>query len=204
MHALIPVGETDAAQLDQRGVEARAPGIDEPHPGQEEIEDRGPAREGEKEIVVLVRLGQPDLEATPQRGIELLRVGLGQAAVLVGHAAASLAESNAPGLYPGGPHGYATSMARRSAMGRLYITRLRPAVDPVRAEYLLTFGSPITSEVNLNLGSVRGLDTLTDLLRAARVPIGEIERAWSALVSDTVHEIAGVTLTPAAIRILGL
>jgi hypothetical protein len=36
------------------------------------------------------------------------------------------------------------------------------------------------------------------------VPIGEIERAWSALVSDTVHEIAGVTLTPAAIRILGL
>ena len=89
-------------------------------------------------------------------------------------------------------------------MGRLYITRLRPAVDPVRAEYLLTFGSPTTAEVNLNLGSVRGLDTLTDLLRAARVPIGEIERAWSALVSDTVHEIAGVTLTPAAIRILGL
>jgi hypothetical protein len=95
-------------------------------------------------------------------------------------------------------------MARRSAVGRLYITRLRPAVDPVRAEYLLTFGSPTTSEVNLNLGSVRGLDTLTELLRAARVPIGEIERAWSALVSDTVHEITGVTLTPAAIRILGL
>ncbi|HEY7039210.1 MAG TPA: hypothetical protein VID28_10175 [Methylomirabilota bacterium] len=95
-------------------------------------------------------------------------------------------------------------MARRSAMGRLYITRLRPAVDPVRAEYLLTFGSPTTSEVNLNLGSVRGLDTLTEVLRAARVPIGEIERAWSALVMDTVHEITGVTLTPAVIRILGL
>jgi hypothetical protein len=95
-------------------------------------------------------------------------------------------------------------MARRSAMGRLYITRLRPAVDPVRAEYLLTFGSPTTSEVNLNLGSVRGLDTLTDLLRAARVPIGEIERAWSALAVDTVHEIPAVTLTPAVIRMLGL
>ncbi|HEX7788802.1 MAG TPA: hypothetical protein VF653_21470 [Methylomirabilota bacterium] len=95
-------------------------------------------------------------------------------------------------------------MARRPAMGRLYITRLRPAVDPVVAEYLLTFGSPTTAEVNLNLGSVRGLDTLTEVLRAARVPIGEIERAWSTLAADTVHEIPGAVLTPAVLRLLGL
>jgi len=51
-------------------------------------------------------------------------------------------------------------MARRSSVGRLYIRRLRPAVDPVNAEYLLTFGSPTTSEIALNLGTVRGLDGL--------------------------------------------
>ena len=94
-------------------------------------------------------------------------------------------------------------MARRS-VGRLYITRLRPAVDPVGAEYLLTFGSPTTSEVNLNLGSVRGLDTLTEVLRAAHVSIREIERAWCTLAADTVHEIAGVTLTPTVLRMLAL
>ncbi|HEU4439081.1 MAG TPA: hypothetical protein VFT36_07505 [Methylomirabilota bacterium] len=95
-------------------------------------------------------------------------------------------------------------MARRPAMGRLYITRLRPAVDPVGAEYLLTFGSATTAEVNLNLGSVRGLDTLTEVLRAAHVPLGEIERAWATLAADTVHEIPRVLLTPTVLRLLGL
>jgi hypothetical protein len=89
-------------------------------------------------------------------------------------------------------------------MGRLYITRLRPAVDPVSAEYLLTFGSPSTSEVALNLGSVRGLDSLTALLRAARVPVEEIERAWRVLAVDTTHEIGDVRLTRAAIQVLDL
>ena len=96
------------------------------------------------------------------------------------------------------------AMARRPAVGRLYITRLRPAVDPVRAEYLLTFGSPATTEIVLSLGSVRGLDTLTDVLRAARVSVQEIERAWQALAVDTTHEIANVTLTGAAMRVLDL
>ena len=52
----------------------------------------------------------------------------------------------------------------------MYITRLRPAVDPVSAEYLLTFGSERGSEIALNLGSVRGLDALTDVFRAGQVP----------------------------------
>ena len=96
------------------------------------------------------------------------------------------------------------AMARRPSVGRLYITRLRPAVDPVSAEYLLTFGPPATAEVNLNLGSVRGLDALTEVLRAARVPLGEIERAWRVLAVDTIHDIPNVTLTRAVIRVLGL
>ena len=95
-------------------------------------------------------------------------------------------------------------MARRSGVGRLYITRLRPAVDPVGAEYLLTFGSPTTSEINLNLGSVRGLDGLTEVLRAARVPVEEIERAWRVLAADTQHYVSNVTLTRAVLRLLGL
>jgi len=96
------------------------------------------------------------------------------------------------------------AMARRPAVGRLYITRLRPAVDPVSAEYLLTFGSPARSEVALLLGSVRGLDSLTAVLRAARVPVDEIERAWRVLAVDTSHEIASATLTRAVIRVLDL
>ena len=72
-------------------------------------------------------------------------------------------------------------MARRSSGGRLYSVRLHPAVDPVNAEYVLTFGSPATAEIALNLGSVRGLDGLTDVLRAGRVPVNEIEKAWRVL-----------------------
>ena len=75
-------------------------------------------------------------------------------------------------------------MARRSTVGRLYIVRLRPAVDPVNAEYLLTFGSPSTAEIALNLGSVHGFDGLTDVLRAGRVPVNEIEKAWRVLAVD--------------------
>jgi hypothetical protein len=95
-------------------------------------------------------------------------------------------------------------MARRSTVGRLYIVRLRPAVDPVNAEYLLTFGSPSTAEIALNLGSVRGLDWLTDVLRAGRVPVNEIEKAWRVLAVDTTHQVPNVTLTRAVIRLLNL
>ncbi len=95
-------------------------------------------------------------------------------------------------------------MARRSSVDRLYIARLRPAVDPVSAEYLPTFGSPMTSEIALNLGTVRGLDGLTTVLRAGRVPVGEIERAWRVPAVDTSHQIPNVTLTRAMIRLLNL
>ena len=93
-------------------------------------------------------------------------------------------------------------MARRRGVGRLYIVRLRPAADPVNAEYLLTFGS--TAEVALTLGSVRGLDGLTDVLRAGRVPVNEIEKAWRVLAVEFRHLIPNVTLTPALIRLLNL
>lgn len=86
-------------------------------------------------------------------------------------------------------------MARRSTVGRLYITRLRPAEDPVNATYLLTF---------LSLGSVRGLDGLTEVLRAGRVPIGEIEKAWRVLAVEMTHRVPNVALTRAMMRRLDL
>ena len=95
-------------------------------------------------------------------------------------------------------------MARRSSVGRLYIVRLRPAVDPVNAEYLLTYGAPATTEIALNLGSVRGLDELTDVLRAGRVPVSEIEKAWRVLAVEITHQIPNVALTRAVIRLLNL
>ena len=93
-------------------------------------------------------------------------------------------------------------MAGRNSVGRLYIVRLRPATDPVNAEYLLTFGSPSSAEIALDLGSVRGLDGLTDVLRAGYVPVNEIERAWRVLAVDITHQIPSITLTRAVIRLL--
>jgi hypothetical protein len=95
-------------------------------------------------------------------------------------------------------------MARRSSVGRLYIVRPRPATDPVNAEYLLTFGSPSAAEIALNLGSVRGLDGLTDILLAGRVPVNEIEKAWRVLAVEIRHQIPNVTLTRAMMRLLNL
>jgi hypothetical protein len=68
----------------------------------------------------------------------------------------------------------------------------------------LTFGSPSAAEIALNLGSVRGLDVLTDVLRAGRVPVSEIEKAWRVLAVDFRHQIPNVTLTRALIRLLNL
>jgi hypothetical protein len=94
-------------------------------------------------------------------------------------------------------------MARRSGVGRMYITRLRPAVDPVGAEYLLTFGSGRSSEIALNLGSVKGLDTLTDIFRAGHVPVAEIERAWRVLATET-HFVMRISLTRELLKMLKL
>jgi hypothetical protein len=85
----------------------------------------------------------------------------------------------------------------------MYVTRVRPAVDPVSAEYLLTFGSGRSSEIALSLGSVRGLDTLTDVFRAGRVPVAEIERAWRVLATET-HFVMRIRLTRELLRLLDL
>lgn len=95
-------------------------------------------------------------------------------------------------------------MARRRTVGRLYIVRFRPAADPVNAEYFLTFGSSSTSEIALNLGSIRGLDGLTDVLRAGHVPVKEIEKAWRVLAVEFRHQIPNVTLTRALLQLLNL
>jgi len=95
-------------------------------------------------------------------------------------------------------------MARRSTVGRLYITRIRPAQDPVDATYLLTFGSPGSRDIALSLGSVRGLDGLTGILRAGRVPTGEIEKAWRVLAVEITHQVPNVALTRALMRRLDL
>ena len=85
----------------------------------------------------------------------------------------------------------------------MYITRLRPAVDPVSAEYLLTFGSGRSTDIALNLGRVRGLDALTDVFRAGPVPVREIERAWRVLATET-HYMVRISLTRDLLRMLGL
>lgn len=85
----------------------------------------------------------------------------------------------------------------------MYITRLRPAVDPVSAEYLLTFGSGRSTDIALNLGRVKGLDALTDVFRAGHVPTGEIERAWRVLATET-HYMVRISLTRELLRILDL
>ena len=54
------------------------------------------------------------------------------------------------------------------------------------------------------LGSVRGLDGLTEVLRAGRVPTGEIEKAWRVLAVETTHQVPNVALTRAMMRRLDL
>src|SRR5260370_15249014 len=90
-------------------------------------------------------------------------------------------------------------MARGRRVGRFYIVRLRPAVDPVNGEYLLTFGSPSTAEIALNLGSVHGLDGLTDVLRAGRLPVTDIEKAWRVVAAGLLHHNAGTPPAPAPV-----
>ena len=48
------------------------------------------------------------------------------------------------------------------------------------------------------------VDSLTDFLRQASVPIPEIERTWQALARRRVHSIPRIALTPAQLEALGL
>ena len=49
-----------------------------------------------------------------------------------------------------------------------------------------------------------GLDSLTDFLRQAGVPIPEIERTWQALAKRRIHSVPRIALTPAQLEALGL
>ena len=44
----------------------------------------------------------------------------------------------------------------------------------------------------------------TDVLRAGRVPVNEIEKAWRVLAVDIMHQIPDIRLTRALIRLLNL
>jgi hypothetical protein len=87
--------------------------------------------------------------------------------------------------------------------GFLHIVRIEAPLDPVTAEYRLTF-APLGGRLHSRHVTVQGLDRLTALLRQAHVPTPEIERAWRALATRRVHSIPRVGLTPAEIEALGL
>ena len=87
--------------------------------------------------------------------------------------------------------------------GFLHVTRVAARVDPVNAEYRIIF-APLGGRLRGRRVSCQGLDTLTDFLRQAGVPIPEIERAWQTLVRRRVHSIPRIVLTPAQLKALGL
>ena len=87
--------------------------------------------------------------------------------------------------------------------GFLHVVRVSARVDPVNAEYRIVF-APLGGRLRGRRVSCQGIDTLTDFLRRAGVPIPEIERAWQTLVRRRVHSIARTALTPAQLETLGL
>ena len=87
--------------------------------------------------------------------------------------------------------------------GFLHVVRVSARVDPVNAEYRIVF-APLGGRLRGRRVSCQGIDTLTDFLRRAGVPIPEIERAWQTLVRRRVHSIARIALTPAQLDTLGL
>jgi hypothetical protein len=87
--------------------------------------------------------------------------------------------------------------------GFLHIIRVDAPVDPVNAEYRIAF-APLGGRLRGRHVTRQGLDSLTDFLRQARVPISEIERTWRTLAKRRVHSVPRVFLTPARIETLGL
>ena len=87
--------------------------------------------------------------------------------------------------------------------GFLHVVRVSARLDPVNAEYRIVF-APLGGRLRGRRVSCQGIDTLTDFLRRAGVPIQEIERAWQTLVRRRVHSIARTALTPAQLETLGL
>ena len=91
----------------------------------------------------------------------------------------------------------------RPAMGFLHITRVHGDIDAVNAEYRIVF-APLGGQIGSRHASRQGLDSLTDFLQQAGVPISEIERTWQALARRRIHSIRRIALTPAQLEALGM
>ena len=65
-------------------------------------------------------------------------------------------------------------------------------------------GSPLDGSLRTRRPQREGLDSLTDFLRLAGVPIPEIERTWQALAKRRVHSIPRIALTSAQLEALRL
>jgi hypothetical protein len=81
--------------------------------------------------------------------------------------------------------------------------RIGGDVDPVNAVYRIAF-APLDGSRLGRQAQREGLDSLTDFLRQAGVPIPEIERTWQALAKRRIYSVPRVALTPAQIEALGL
>jgi hypothetical protein len=90
-----------------------------------------------------------------------------------------------------------------AATGVLHVVRIGGDIDPVNAVYRLAF-APLDGSLRRRQAQREGLDTLTDFLRQAGVPIPEIERTWQALARRRVHSIPRIALTSAQLEALGL
>jgi hypothetical protein len=90
------------------------------------------------------------------------------------------------------------------AMGFLHVVMVGRIMDPVHADYRITF-TPLEDPLRDRRHVTRqGLDALTDFLRLAGVPSPEIERTWRTLARDRAHSIPRIALTPAQVEALGL
>jgi len=87
--------------------------------------------------------------------------------------------------------------------GFLHIVRIGGDIDPVNAVYRIAF-APVDGSLRTRRPQREGLDSLTDFLRQAGVPIPEIERTWQALARRRVHSVPRIALTPAQLEVLGL
>ena len=88
-------------------------------------------------------------------------------------------------------------------MGFLHVVRIGGDIDPVKAEYRIAF-APLDGSLRTRRPQREGLDSLTDFLRQAGVPIPEIERTWQALAKRRIHSVPRIALTPAQLEALGL
>ena len=89
------------------------------------------------------------------------------------------------------------------ALGFLHTVRIGGDIDPVNAVYRIAF-APLDGSLRSRQAQREGLDSLTDFLRQAGVPIPEIERTWQALAKRRVHSVPRIALTPAQLEALGL